>query len=116
MRTKSPKGLRRFQLKVLGYGNSYYIERIAELEAVLARKPHRLQIDIIGEGEIPADMALLIRSILTQRAPNTQIVANARSSLQGGSVLVWLSGDSRVIRDDARLFFRRVEVSEAGRR
>jgi hypothetical protein len=112
MRTKSPKGLRRFQLKVLGYGNSYYIERIAQLEAVLARKPHRLQIDMIGEGEIPADMALLIRSILTRRPPNTRIVTNARSSLQGGSVLVWLSGDSRVIRDDARVFFRRVVVSD----
>jgi hypothetical protein len=112
MRTKSQKGLRRFQLKVLGYGNSYYIERIAQLEAVLARKPHWLQIDLIGEGEIPADMALLIRSILTRRPPNTRIVTNARSSLQGGSVLVWLSGDSRVIRDDARVFFRRVEVSD----
>jgi len=112
MRTKSQKGLRRFQLKVLGYGNSYYIERIARLEAVLARKPHRLQIDLIGEGEIPADMALLIRSILTRRPPNTRIVTNARSSLQGGSVLVWLSGDSRVIRDDARVFFRRVEAAD----
>ena len=112
MKTKSQKGLRRFQLKVLGYGNSYYIERIAALEAVLARKPHRLQIDIIGEGEIPADMALLIRSILMQRPPNTRLVTNARSSLQGGSVLVWLSGDSRVIRNDARVFFRRIEESD----
>jgi hypothetical protein len=112
MRTKSQKGLRRFQLKVLGYGNSYYIERIAELEAVLAKEPHRLQIDMIGEGEIPADMALLIRSILTQRTPNTRIITNARSSLQGGSVLVWLSGDSRVIREDARVFFRRIEESD----
>jgi hypothetical protein len=112
MRTKSQKGLRRFQLKVLSYGNSYYIERIAELEAVLGKKPRRLQIDLIGDGEIPADMALLIRSILTQRPPNTQIVTNARSSLQGGAVLVWLSGDSRVIRSDARVSFRRVDVSD----
>jgi len=111
MRTKSPKGLRRFELKVLGYGNSYYIERTVKLEAALARKPDRLQIDILGEGEIPADMALLIRSILMQRSPNTRIVTNARSSLQGGSVLIWLSGDSRVIREDARVFFRRMEES-----
>ena len=27
-------------------------------------------------------------------------------------MLVWLSGDRRVIRDDARVFFRRVDVSE----
>jgi hypothetical protein len=112
MRTRSQKGLRRFQLKVLGYGNSYYIERIAELEAVLAKKPPRLQIDMIGNGEIPADMALLMRSVLTQRPPKTRIITNARSSLQGGSVLVWLSGDTRLIRHDARVFFRRVAVSE----
>ena len=112
MRTKSQKGLRRIQLKVLSYVNSYYIEKVAKLEAVLARKPHRLQIDIIGEGEIPADMALLIRSILTQRSPNTRIVTNARSSLQGGAVLVWLSGDSRVIRSDARVFFRRIKETD----
>lgn len=112
MKTKSQKGLRRFELKVLGYGNSYYIERIAKLEAVLARNPRRLQIDMIGDGEIPADMALLIRSIMAQRSPNTRILTNARSSLHGGAVLVWLSGDSRVIRNDARVSFRRVDVSD----
>src|SRR6185436_13500979 len=48
----------------------------------------------------------------TQRPPHTRIVTNARSSLQGGSVLVWLSGDSRVIRHDARVFFRRIEQSD----
>ena len=81
-----PKGLRRFELKVLGYGNSYYIERIAELEAVLARKPYRLQIDLVDEGEIPADMALLIRSILTQRSPKTRIVTNFDSYPVGRAV------------------------------
>ena len=46
------------------------------------------------------------------RSPKTRIITNARSSLQGGSVLVWLMGDKRIIRDDARLYFRRVEWSE----
>jgi len=114
MRTKSQPGLRRFQLKILAYGNSYYIERIARLESALARRPHLLQIDMVGEGEIPADSALLIRSVLMQRSPKTRVVTNARSSLQGGSVLVWLSGDSRVIRNDARVFFRRANVSDDG--
>src|SRR5208337_263686 len=112
MRTKSQKGLHRFQLKILGYGNSYYIERIAKLESALARRPRRLQLDMIGEGEIPADMALLIRSILMQRSSKTRLVTNAQSSLQGGSVLVWLSGDNRIIRNDARVFFRRADVSD----
>jgi hypothetical protein len=113
MKKKSKTGLCGFQLKVLGYGNSYYIDRIADLEKALAERPRQFQIDLVGNGEIPADWALLIRSILIQRAPQTQLVTNARSSLQGGSVLVWLLGDRRMIRDDARMFFRRVEMPDA---
>ena len=114
MKSKTKREVLRFPLSLLHYGNSYYIERIAALEAALAKKPRRLQIDMLGEGEIPADWALLIRSILGQRPPKTQIVTNARSSLQNGSVLVWLLGDQRVIREDARLFFRRANVSDDG--
>ena len=112
MKTRSRQGCRRFQLKIMSYGNSYYIDRIAQLERVLSRKPPVVQIDMVGVGEIPADSALLIRSVLMARSPKTQIITNARSSLQGGSVLVWLMGDQRIIRDDARLYFRRVELSE----
>jgi hypothetical protein len=96
----------------MSYGNSYYIEQIAKLERVLSRKPRTVQIDLIGVGEIPADSALLIRSVLIGRSPKTRIITNARSSLQGGSVLIWLLGDRRIIRDDARLYFRRVDLSE----
>src|SRR5215510_15023528 len=103
---------RPFQLMLLGYGNHYYIERIARLEAALVRKPRVFQIDLIGVGEIPADSALLIRSILLSRAPKTRLITHARSSLQNGSVLVWLLGDTRLIREDARLFFRRATLSE----
>jgi len=112
MKTPSRQGHRRFELKLLGYGNCYYIERIARLEAALARKPRMLQIDMVGVGEIPADSALLIRSVLLSRSPKTHLITNARSSLQNGSVLVWLLGDSRLMRDDARLFFRRATLSE----
>lgn len=110
---KSKTGLRGFQLKVLGYGgNSYYIDRIADLEKALAKRPRQFQIDLVGDGEIPADWALLIRSILIQRARQTDLITNARSSLQGGSVLVWLLGDRRMIRDDARMFFRHLEMPD----
>ena len=112
MKTRSRQGRRRFQLKIMPFGDSYYIERITQLERVLRRKPRVIQIDMLGVGEIPADSALLIRSVLMARSPKTQIITNARSSLQGGSVLVWLMGDQRIIRDDARLYFRRVEWSE----
>jgi len=112
MKSKTKREVHRFPLSLLHYGNSYYIERIAALERALARKPRQLQIDMLGEGEIPADWALLIRSILKQHAAQTRVITNARSSLQNGSVLVWLLGDRRIIRDDARIFFRRADVSE----
>jgi len=95
-----------FRLKLPSYGSSYYIKKALKLEAALARKPKVLRIEMIGDGEIPADTTLLIRSILMKRSPQTKLVTNARSSLQGGAVLVWLLGDQRIIRDDARGVFQ----------
>ena len=110
MKKRSRQGLRRFRVEVWSYGN--YVERIAELERVLAKKPRVLQIEIVGTGEIPADVALRFRAALMERSPRTRIFTHARSSLQGGSVLVWLLGESRTIREDARLYFRRTTLSE----
>ncbi|HUA38374.1 MAG TPA: hypothetical protein VMA35_08270 [Candidatus Sulfopaludibacter sp.] len=112
MKTQTRQGRRRFQLKIMSYGNSYYIDQTTKLERVLARKPREIRIDMIGAGEIPADSALLIRSVLMTRSPKTRIITNARSSLQGGSVLVWLLGDQRLIRDDARVFFKRNPLAD----
>jgi hypothetical protein len=94
----------RLLLELTSYGD--YIEEAYKLEAILARKPKRLQIDMVGYGEIPPDSVLLIRSILLGRSPQTHIITNARSSLRGASVLVWLMGDTRIIREDAKLYFR----------
>ncbi len=96
----------------MAYGNQYYIDCVSRLENVLAKKPRVLQIDLIGAGEIPADTALLIRSVLMGRSPKTRLITNARSSLQNGSVLIWLIGDDRRIREDARLFFRRADLDD----
>ncbi len=112
MKTRTKPRFCRFELRIYAYGNSYYIDRVSKLERLLARKPGVVQIDMIGIGEIPADLALLLRSVLLGRARGTKIVTNARSSLQNGAVLVWLLGDRRIIRDDARVFFRRTELSE----
>ena len=112
MKTKTRPGLQRILLKLLTYNTNYYIDLVAELEKALARRPRKLHLDMIGDGEIPADMALLIRSILVQRSPRTRLVTNARSSLLNGAVLVWLLGDQRTLREDARVFFRRVDVPE----
>ena len=110
MTKKSRQGLRRFRVEVRSWGN--YVEQIAELKRVLAKKPRTLQIEIIGTGEIPADSALRFRAALRERSPKTRVVTNAHSKLQGGSALLWLLGDSRTIRDDARLYFRRTTLSE----
>jgi hypothetical protein len=83
-----------------------------KLEAALKQKPKVLQIEMVGEGEIPADTALLIRSILVNRPAGVELVTNARSSLQGGSLLVWLLGNRRMIRDDARVFFKRNPLAD----
>ncbi len=111
MKIQSKTGIRRSLLKLLHYGNTYYIERAAELEALIAKRPKTLQIDLVGEGEIPADTALLIRSILRGRSPETKLETNARSSLQNSSVLVWLMGDRRIIREHARIYFRRPNMT-----
>jgi hypothetical protein len=110
MKKRSRQGLRRFQVEVSSYGN--YVERIAELERALAKKPRVLRIELVGTGEIQADVALRFRAVLMERSPKTRIVTHARSSLQGGSVLLWLLGDNRTIRNDARLYFRRTTLSE----
>jgi hypothetical protein len=91
-------------LKLRSWGS--YIDEAYQLESLLAKRPARLQIEFVGSGEIPADSALLMRSMLLKRSPRTRIVTNARSSLQGATALIWLLGDLRLIREDARLHFR----------
>ena len=110
MKKRSRQGLLRVRVEVRSWGN--YVERIADLERALAKKPRTLRIELVGAGEIPADVALRFRAALMERSPRTRIITNAHSSLQGGSVLLWLLGDSRTIREDARLYFRRTTWSE----
>ena len=112
MKTSTVKRAGHFRLKLPAYGGSYYVKRALKLETALARKPKVLRIEMIGNGEIPADTALLIRSILMKRSPEMKLVTDARSSLQGASVLVWLLGDQRIIRDDARVFFKRNPLAD----
>jgi hypothetical protein len=71
-----------------------------------------VRIEIVGSDEIPADPALRIRNALLERSAQTRIVINARSSLQNGSVMIWLLGDVRTIRNDAKIFFRRADLPD----
>jgi hypothetical protein len=107
MKTKRTKGTRchpKLLLKLCSWEN--YLDEAYQLETMLAKKPARLEIEFVGRGGIPPDSALLMRSMLLKRSPRTRIVTNARSSLQGGAMLVWLLGDTRLIREDARVYFR----------
>ena len=112
MKTQNTESICHFRLKLTSYGGSHFIKRALKLEAALKDQPKVLELELIGEGEIPADTTLLIRSILLGRSSGTELVTHARSSLQGGSVLVWLLGDRRIIRDDARVFFKRNPLAD----
>src|ERR1043165_7166678 len=103
MKTQRAKRVCEFRLKLTGYGDSYYIKRALKLEAALKEKPKVIRLEMIGAGEIPADTALLFRSILIGRSPGAQLVTHARSSLQGASVLVWLLGDQRTRSEERRV-------------
>lgn len=103
-RNKTTKRHSKLLLKLRSWGN--YIDEAYQLESLLAKRPARLQIEFVGSGEIPPDSALLMRSMILKRSPRTRIVTNARSSLQGATSLIWLLGDKRLIREDARLHFR----------
>jgi hypothetical protein len=107
MNTRSWQDRHRLQIRIQWYNNAYYLDQIRDLEQILLREPDEVELELIGTGDFPADTALVLRSALMTRQPKTRIITNARSSLQHAAVLVWLLGDERYIRDDARLFFRR---------
>jgi hypothetical protein len=106
-RTKRARAVNRqskLLIKLRSWGS--FIDEAYQLESLLAKKPRKLQIEFVGSGEIPADTALLMHSMILKRSPQTRIVTNARSSLLGPTVLIWLLGDTRHLREDAQLRFR----------
>ena len=112
MITNYGQELLQFPLNLLYNGNTYYLERVAKLEDALGDVPKHLQLDLMGDGEIEADWALVIRDVLSQRSAETKLITSGRSTLKNGSVLVWLLGDRRLIRGDAKVFFRRADLIE----
>src|SRR2546423_12398514 len=100
------------KLQLMISWSSYYIEWVAKLEKLLREKPRKVQSEIVGSGEIPADSALLIRDALLKRSSRTRVSMKARSTLENGPVMVWLLGDRRTFRDGANIFFRRADLPE----
>jgi hypothetical protein len=103
-RTRAVKRQSKLLIKLRSWGG--FIDEAYQLESLLAKKPKQLHIEFVGSGEIPADTALLMRSMILKRSPQTRIITNARSSLLGPTVLIWLLGDTRHLREDAHLRFR----------
>jgi hypothetical protein len=112
MTTNYGQELLRFPLNLLYNGNAYYLERVAKLEDALADVPKQLHLELMGDGEIDVDWALVFRDVLLQRSAETRLITHARSTLKNGSALVWLLGDQRIIRADARVFFRKADYTE----
>ena len=112
MNVRSWQDRHRVQIRLMWRNDDWYIDRIQDLGQILLREPEEVELELIGTGEIPADTVLVIRSVLMQRSPKTRIVTNARSSLQHAAVLLWLLGDERLIRDDAKLFFREADLPD----
>lgn len=112
MNARSWQDRHRLQIRIAWHNNAYYLDRIQDLEQIILREPEEVELELIGIGDIPADTALVIRSVLMKRQPKTRIITNARSSLQHAAVLVWLLGDERYIRDDAQLFFRKADLPD----
>jgi len=110
---RAKAGRRRAKLVIKLSAWSNYIDYAHQLEGLLGKKPKELEIELVGLGEIPADTALLMRSIIRKRKEGTRVVTNGRSSLRAGAALVWLHGDKRLMRDDARITLRAVGPFEA---
>ncbi len=111
MKTRSTRSLRRLLIKCT-YCCTSYIEQAGQIERALARRPAKLQLDLIGTDDMPGDIALVICEILRKGSATTHLITNARSSLRGPSVLVWLMGETRLIREDAKLYFRRPAIQD----
>jgi hypothetical protein len=77
----------------------------AELEGAIAKKPQKIVLNFVGMMSMGSDAVLLLHDVLSQRSPETRLVVNARSPIQGSEVLLWLAGDERHIRPTAWLRF-----------
>ncbi len=80
MKTRSTRSLRRLLFKIRFFCD--YAEQIGQLEKALARKPEKLQLDIIGSGELSPDTALLVRSVLLGRSPKTHLTPTRASAFK----------------------------------
>jgi hypothetical protein len=104
MKTRDSNGEAKFVLRMRP-APAAYLDAVYDLENLLATGRRRVTVELIGTDEMPPDIALTFCDLLRRRQPGTELVTHARSSLLGSSILLWLLGDRRTIREDAVLFF-----------
>jgi len=73
--------------------------QLSHLESAIEREPSLINLQLIGPSVMASDKALLLYDALMQRSPKTRLITYARSCLLDASVLLWLAGDERRIRE-----------------
>lgn len=77
------------------------VTQLSLLENAMERGPSVFTLQLIGPGVMASDKALLLYDALMQRSPMTRLITYARSCLLDATVLLWLAGDERRIRETA---------------
>jgi hypothetical protein len=77
------------------------VTQLSLLESALEKEPLFFNLQLIGPAVMASDKALLLYDALMQRSPRTRLITYARSCLLDATVLLWLAGDERKIRETA---------------
>lgn len=75
------------------------VTQLSLLESALEKEPKLLKLQLIGPSVMASDKALLLYDALMHRSPTTRLITHARSCLLDATVLLWLAGDERRIRE-----------------
>lgn len=75
------------------------VTQLSLLENAVLQVPSELELQLIGPSVMASDRALLLYESLMQRSPATRLITYARSCLLDATVLLWLAGDERRIRE-----------------
>lgn len=87
--------------------------------AELIRRVHnrfeRFELHLLGPGNILPDTALAISRVLQQRPADVTLEITAHSSLINADLLVFLAGDTRILRSDAWIVFEKPSSTPSSR-
>jgi len=75
------------------------VTQLSLLESAIEKEVPIFTLELIGPSVMASDKALLLYDALMQRNPKTRLITYARSCLLDATVLLWLAGDERRIRE-----------------